>query len=627
MLAVCVEPIQGEGGIRVLDQSYLQAIQQCSDSHDFPLIVDEIQSGMGRTGRFLASDHTNVYGDYLTLSKSLGGGLVKIGAMLVKKSLYIDDFGYLHSSTFADDALSAIVASHTLKVLQRDDASLIKTCESRGNYIRNRLDELREKYPEFIDEVRGRGLMIGIEFKKPTGIQSLLAREIYDQELFGFFISGYLLNQYHIRVVPTLSSPNTLRLEPSAYIDETLIDEWVKALDQTLDLVKTEQWSKLCATVFGYSSSAPVSPSNKCPLPAITPSLRPVKVACVAHFIEAEHIVDWDPLIGGLGAVDAEMLLDKAYNVVDPFVTQNLVIEGKNRAVEMQIYGIPVSTAGLVKRIQAGQSAELLQQVKDCVDSASKWGAQLVGFAGHTSIITNNCQLLRFPELGLTSGNSLTAAAAINAIHQSTEKGIDLRSMRLGVVGAVGNIGEVITKLLASDVGAVHLFGSERSHRRLSRLKDRLSKLTHKDIVVESNLSGLKECDVIFTATNSPDPIITEDVLADSPVVICDIAVPGDVNVCSLPANVTLIRGGVISLPASQSTKLFGSGLQEGELWACVAEVLLLGLEGWSGNYSYGALDPQRVTDMLALAKKHDFNLRPRYVQQTRLSENDVASV
>ena len=631
ILAACVEPIQGEGGIHPLGHEYMRSMEQMSQTHGFPVIVDEIQSGMGRTGRLLASDYSEVYGDYLTLSKSLGGGLTKIGAMLVKRSQYIDDFGYLHSSTFADDPLSALVASKSLEILHRSQSSLMKACATQGTKLRQRLSELKEKYPEAISDVRGCGLMIGVEFKAPSDIPSLLAREIYAQNLFCFFIAGYLLNKHHVRVAPTLSSPNTLRLEPSAYIDESMIDTLFNALDDTLHSVCSGHWSKIYAVVFGHSVPTDV-PANAIGGTAAGVSADNVdkpckKVACVAHFINAEDIVNWDPSIGKLDAATAEALLNKAYGVVDPFVTQTLVVEGVNSAIEMRIYGIPVSTDGLVNRMRAGQSNALLSQVQTCVESAIEWGAELVGFAGHTSIITNNCQSLHYPQVGLTSGNSLTAAAAIEAIYQCLESNnLPLSKLRLGVVGAVGNIGEVITTILANEVSRISLFGTTRSMHRLQRLKAKLSGLPHTPhVTVESNLANLRHCDLIFTATNSPTPIITGDALADTPVVICDIAVPGDVDHLSLNTNVTLLRGGLIALPTHQRTRLLGSGLRDGELWACVAEVVLLGLEGQMDNYSVGPLVPQKVTDILKVARQQKFNLSPRKVNHSKQRSANVA--
>ena len=352
-----------------------------------------------------------------------------------------------------------------------------------------------------------------------------------------------------------------------------------------------------------------------------SPSRQRIKVACVAHFIDAVDIVHWDPAIGKLDSQAAESLLNKAYNVVDPFVTQSLLIEGDNHDVEMKIYGIPVSTAGLVHRMKMGRSSELLDLVRNCVDQAIDWGAQLVGFAGHTSIITNNCQLLDYPEVGLTSGNSLTAAAAIEAIYQSHRKNnIQLRNSKLGVVGAVGNIGEIIATILANDVEHIRLFGTTRSKRRLDQLKSKLLLLHNgPTISVESDLTELSHCNIIFSATNAPTPILSRGMIAKTPVTICDIAVPGDVDQKAIDTNVTLIRGGLISLPDYQKVKLLGSGLCDGELWACVAEVLLLGLEGETDDYSIGALEAEKVTGILEIARRHNFNLEPRTVDHAKL--------
>ncbi|MBI4577701.1 MAG: aminotransferase class III-fold pyridoxal phosphate-dependent enzyme, partial [Planctomycetes bacterium] len=123
--ACFVEPVQGEGGIREVSVAMLRALRAAADEGGFPLVMDEIQCGMGRTGTFLASEPSGVRGDYYLLSKSLGGGLAKISALLVESGRYLADYGYLHTSTFAEDDPSSALALAVLELLEEGGGSLL----------------------------------------------------------------------------------------------------------------------------------------------------------------------------------------------------------------------------------------------------------------------------------------------------------------------------------------------------------------------------------------------------------------------------------------------------------------------------------------------------------------------
>ncbi|NEE51064.1 aminotransferase class III-fold pyridoxal phosphate-dependent enzyme, partial [Streptomyces sp. SID8455] len=119
--AFVVEPIQGEGGIRVLSEEFAREIQEFSAAIGCPVVVDEIQSGMGRTGTLLASSALGLRGDYYTLAKTLGGGIAKTSVMLVRQAYYRKEFEIVHSSTFAKDSFSCHIALKVLELLEADD--------------------------------------------------------------------------------------------------------------------------------------------------------------------------------------------------------------------------------------------------------------------------------------------------------------------------------------------------------------------------------------------------------------------------------------------------------------------------------------------------------------------------
>ncbi len=161
--AVLVEPIQGEGGIKIATQEFIKELRGLCDKEDILLIFDEIQCGLGRTGKTFAYQHYGVEPDILTLAKSLGGGL-PIGALIAKDKIASSFKLGDHGTTFGGNPLACAAAIANLKVFQEED--LVGKCQKKGDYFKTKLESLKEKYPEKIEEVRGLGLMVGMELKE-----------------------------------------------------------------------------------------------------------------------------------------------------------------------------------------------------------------------------------------------------------------------------------------------------------------------------------------------------------------------------------------------------------------------------------------------------------------------------
>jgi acetylornithine/succinyldiaminopimelate/putrescine aminotransferase len=224
MAGFVYEPIQGEGGVRPLDDAFLERAAKLCAARGVPMIADEIQTGLGRTGTFLASPFRP---DYLLLSKALGGGLAKISALLIRSDRHVADFDRLHTSTYAEDDFSSAIA---LKALELIDDLVIARCREKGERLLAALRRLQEKYPAVIADVRGRGLMVGLSFHSLPRSRSFLLRLLSAQDDLALVLAGYLFNVHRIRVLPTLSDPHTLRIEPSAFISEADLDRFVAAV-------------------------------------------------------------------------------------------------------------------------------------------------------------------------------------------------------------------------------------------------------------------------------------------------------------------------------------------------------------------------------------------------------------
>ena len=208
--AVIVEPLQGEGGINPADAEFLQALRKLCDKHNAVLIFDEVQCGLGRTGALWAYESSGVTPDIMTLAKPLANGL-PIGATLMTDDIHSVLQPGDHGSTFAGGNLVCAVAEH---VVQRVlDADLLKHVQSMGETVMAGLLHLAEKYESIVD-VRGRGLMVGIEFDFP-------APDVVEAG----FEAGFLTVN---------AGPNTLRLVPPLIVEESHLLSFVSFLDTFL---------------------------------------------------------------------------------------------------------------------------------------------------------------------------------------------------------------------------------------------------------------------------------------------------------------------------------------------------------------------------------------------------------
>ena len=172
--AIIIEPIQGEGGINVADESFLKELRKFCDKHKVVLIFDEIQCGMGRTGKMFAKDHSGVQPDIITLAKALGGGM-PIGAILSNEKVSSAiDFGD-HGTTFGGNPLACAASLAAIKALEIED--ILRQAQEKGKWL---MDEIKSLDRSDIREIRGKGLMIGVDFTCETKplVQKMLEKGV-----------------------------------------------------------------------------------------------------------------------------------------------------------------------------------------------------------------------------------------------------------------------------------------------------------------------------------------------------------------------------------------------------------------------------------------------------------------
>lgn len=217
--AVIVEPVQGEGGIHVAPDGYMQGLRKICDEHGALLIADEVQTGFGRTGKMFAVDHWDVKPDIMAVAKALGGGVLPIGAVLGTPEVWKAFKGrpLIHTSTFGGNPLACAAGLAVLNVLQRDH--LPEKAAESGAYFLGKLHELTERYSDLCAEARGLGLMIGLEFNEEKYAGAVIAE----------------MSKQRIIAVYTLNQPKVIRFEPPLFISREDLDRVLNALEESLE--------------------------------------------------------------------------------------------------------------------------------------------------------------------------------------------------------------------------------------------------------------------------------------------------------------------------------------------------------------------------------------------------------
>ena len=210
IIAILLEPIQGDGGIQIATEAYLNTIRELCDQHDWLMILDEVQTGMGRTGKWFAYQHTSIVPDILTVAKALGNG-VPIGACLAQgKACNLFGPGK-HGSTFGGSPFVSAVGCAVLDTMMKEN--ILANAENKGQYLIENLKKELKKYSSVID-VRGKGLMIGIELDRPC--MQLTAIGLKNRILFNVTFN------------------KVIRLLPPLIINQVEADEIIKRVDLSL---------------------------------------------------------------------------------------------------------------------------------------------------------------------------------------------------------------------------------------------------------------------------------------------------------------------------------------------------------------------------------------------------------
>jgi ornithine--oxo-acid transaminase len=249
--AFMLEPIQGEGGVIVPPPNYLAAVERLCRRYRTLLVLDEVQTGLCRTGPFIAAHHFGVEPDMIVLAKALSGGLIPSSAVLMTEAIYRSVYGSLkraliHTSTFSENALAMRAGLAVLDIL--DDEGLDRRARQCGEYLRHALTERLSRY-EMVGAIRGVGLLNAIEFRAPRSIKLRLAFEACAKIHPAVFGQMFVMRMFRDHRILSQICGNdfmVLKISPPLLISERQLDRFVDAAGQVVDLMHTssEFWTE-----------------------------------------------------------------------------------------------------------------------------------------------------------------------------------------------------------------------------------------------------------------------------------------------------------------------------------------------------------------------------------------------
>ncbi|MDC9594858.1 aminotransferase class III-fold pyridoxal phosphate-dependent enzyme [Xenorhabdus sp. IM139775] len=667
--ALMIEPVQGEGGVYPLSAEQVRNINQLKQIIGCPIIADEVQAGSGRCGFLVASGDAGIQADYFVLSKALGGGYVKIGVVAIRQESFTPGFDVIQSSTFGEDDFSCRVALDYINLLYAEQGKLLKQVTQLGDAFNTHLNALKGQYPDVIRDIRGKGLIWGIEFHDVINSDSYILQNIAVQGSLGYVLSGHLLCGSRIRVAPSGSAANVIRVEPSVFLQLSHIIRFVEALAKVCLAIRHANAGFIIAPMLGKMDQSTPADYRLKQAHLADDGLADYKAAFINHLISASGLRDVDPSFSLFSDEELELFVENTtFNLATKPFRAARIRSGNGKMVEFTLYPLTVTSKMIREALVNNDLERLRHEIDIRVTQAAADGNNVVGLGMFTSIITNNGKSLKNPPISVTTGNAFTVGIGIEALQKSIA-GQDTSKMRLAIVGGAGNIGRVYAEILGPQFQDMVLIGSSHhgSLKKLNAVKYPIYQTLYEQFIVNRQLvagglakrvsdclstmpddylagkinadkthvgeaidhylaqyypdqtfihtsqdiADIENCDVIVCAANASEAFISVEKIKQG-VIVCDISVPhnlSDEDLLNRP-DIKILRGGIVQTPHHDSLDpRVRAYLKEGQVYACMAETILLALEQYKGNFSYGNISTDQVLDIMAIAKKHNFSL------------------
>ena len=653
VIALILEVILGEGGIRPVPENSLATLARLHGALGIPYILDEIQTGCGRTGSVFGWHDTALRAiepDYIVLSKALGGGMVKIGATMIHEGVHDPDFGVLHTSTFAEDELSCVVASRTLDIITREGGKVLQEVRAKGARLLEELRALCARHPRVFREARGRGLMLGLEFQDLEESGPLF-RYAAKQGFLSLLVASYLLEYHRIRILAPLTTllkgnpgkrrSAVLRVQPPVTVTRDETDRFLAALDEVARIIEANQEGYLVGHLFG---------ETPWPEQRQSPSARPVE------WPAPKARVTFDARVGFLMHPTSLSLLiefyfpsflhqpqawtrlaawwDKLCRFLEPDLLHRAYVQHDGFVLEANVICIPYLPETMISIYKTGKRSEVvsegrrrLQELQDRIQEglivARDLGDEMVptsivGLGAYTSIVTDQGAVLNDYEIPITTGNAYTVGLLVQGVEVAAKaKGMDLVCATAAVVGAAGNIGSALATILATRCRRLVLVGRRGSSSStrlaaasLACIEEARNAGRDLEVSQATTLDAIKHCDIVVVATNSSDARLISPTHVKAGAIVLSASVPSNLSLLfrNHLDNHVVFDGGYARLPVGNEIRFVGMP-GNGLAFGCLSETLLTAFEGDMQSFAKGALSRGQIARTLALAERHGFEL------------------
>jgi acetylornithine/succinyldiaminopimelate/putrescine aminotransferase/predicted amino acid dehydrogenase len=641
--AFIVEPVQGEGGVVVPARGYLAAARALCARWGALFVLDEVQTGLGRTGRLFAAEWEQVAPDVLLTAKALGGGLVPLGACLITGDAWTAAFGLHHSATFANNHLTCSVGLAVLERLCAEERALLENVRSVGAYLRERLDALVRDHPKAFRRASGIGLMQGLELASWSSDDSYFPRIASGSGYAVPIVCGFLLNVHRIVALPTMSKRDVLRIQPALTVQREHVDRLSYALEHAGALISRGDFAELIRYVVDASpgKSAPPPPTNadvngaaslQAPNIGVNGDREPPSSARIddvklGTFAFLMHPTVFDDLVDGMPSACAAYPPEQR-SALRAWVERFRRLERSPRAVH-HVRRIRSKEGGYVDgwliyapltphEMLRLKSTERRRLMAEYFSIARDRGATMIGLGAFTSVITRGGTEAPDTAIPLTTGNSLTALSCSQSARGVARRaGLRLAECTAAVIGAAGSTGRLVALDLAPHCGRLLLFGNPANptaERDLRAVADEIGAAGTRDqgaVRVCANLAeSLPEAALVVSATSNGRAMIRPEWLAPN-AIVCDAARPSDVGpeVARLRPDVIVYEGGLCAL---HSTVRFGGrnvlGFPAGVNLGCLSETIALAMARVNRSFSLGKHIPiGDAYEVLRLAQAHGF--------------------
>ena len=602
IIASVIEPVRGEGGIHETRIELADFLSQ----QKFPLISDEIQCGLGRTGSLPSYPKASYY----LLGKSLGGGYEKIAAVLIADDHFKIQFPQYYTSTFANGEMAACVGLAVLETIKKENITSIAL--SKGIKFIKKLNRVAVKYPDIVESVEGLGLMLGVHFNKGIGKRNILLRSLCDNELLGYLIAGWFFHNKKIRVLPSLSKPDSIRLEPSVYISDENMDLFCDALDVLCSCFRNGNMYELLKYLMNddhYLDRTEKNLKGNFPVELEEPAIGALKVGFIGNFtIPPQEFALIEPDLKKASDTGLRILFNKMQTLLEGksirLFSKNLM----NGKIHFTFYVLPFDTAHLESIGRWGNKRSYIAKIQEAVNRLSLEGVSHIGLGAHTSILSGNgLYLAESKKVKILTGNTLTVASCLYHMEQYLKEYQQKisRPVTIAIAGAGGNIGSGLAGCLDEDkYDSVNILLVGNNLKKIKLLREKIFS-PNRSVACSTDLFCLQEADIIISCTNTNDPLIfPHHIHPCNEVFIIDIAIPGSVSdEVKQMQNVQFCLDASTAYMPDEPDFRISTHTPVGKVFCCAAEVMLAALYDVQLPLK-GRINPVSIKAMMSLAIK-----------------------